>query len=204
MKICVVTMFSPAYRPIADITLPVLKSYCEKHNYQWEIICVPDWDYSYRKHEYLKEKMKWDIDVFFYIDIDALITNPEIKIENFIDDEHDLFVCEDVNEVNGGVFILKNTEWAKEFNEFVLAQKAIQVNEQNVYVLCKDDPKIKLLKHPSINSYPYEYYPEYKNITHEQGNWERNDFICHVPGKSLSERIEILNKIKDAVTVDCN
>jgi len=201
MNIAVATMFSPAYKPIVDITLPVLKKYCERHDYELNIINVPDWDYSYRKHEWLKGKLKTDVDVIFYIDCDALITNEDIKIESFLDGEHDFFVSEDINEINGGVFLLKNTRHGRWFNNLVLMCKGLFINEQNVYVDYKDILTkvgiMKLLSHPSFNSFPYHYYPEYKNITHEQGNWETGDFVCHVPGKSLQERETILKAIKE-------
>jgi hypothetical protein len=141
--------------------------------------------------------MKEDVDLFFYIDIDALITNSEIRVTQFLDNEHDLFITEDCHELNGGVFLLKNTEWANRFNDFILDQRTIFPNEQNGYVLYKDrydvESKIKIVPHPCFNSYRYEFYPEIDPVPkHEEGNWQPNDFIMHVPGKTIEQRVEIL------------
>jgi len=161
MKVVVCTMFSNSYQAIADITLPVLKNYCEKHGYELNVITCPDWDYNYVKHEWLKEKMKEDIDLFFYIDADALITNQSVPIESLIDEEHSFFVSEDVTEINGGVFILKNNDWGRFFNNTVLEEKDTFVNEQNVYVHYKDHPNfkphIKLMPQTLFNAYDHSY-----------------------------------------------
>jgi hypothetical protein len=55
---------------------------------------------------------------------------------------------------------------------------------------------MKILPHPSLNSYPYEHYPEFKNVTHEQGNWEEGDFLLHCPALPYEKRAEILRNAK--------
>ena len=48
-----------------------------------------------------------------WIDCDAIITNPNIRIEEFIKGDYELFVCKDINPnrtlFNSGVMIFKNT-----------------------------------------------------------------------------------------------
>lgn len=200
MKILVCTMFSPSYQPIADITLPILKSYCEKHGYGLNVIVCPDWNYNYVKHEWLKDKMKEDVDVFFYIDADAIITNPSITIESLLEDGRDFYIAEDVTEVNGGVFILRNTEWGHFFNNSILEEKDNFVNEQNVYDHYKNHPnfknKIKILPQSAINAYDYSLYPELQDRVGrpDLGDWQSDNFIFHVPALTIPQRIEALKK----------
>jgi hypothetical protein len=195
-------MYSTAYQEIADITLPVLKSYCEKHGYDWEIIRLPDHHWEFEKHEYLKEKMKWGIDVFFYLDVDALITNTEIKIESFLDDEHDLYLTHDGFELNGGSMIIKNTDIGKWANEVIINLKGAFPNEQNAINFLMQSPNfnqwVKVLPHPSINSFDYSLYPEFPDRrSREQGHWEEGCFVFHAPALSLDKRVEVLkSKIK--------
>ena len=53
-----------------------------------------------------------------FMDIDAVVSDSTQSIESFIDPEYDLIFTEDVGHhsiANAGVFILKNTEWSKNF-----------------------------------------------------------------------------------------
>jgi hypothetical protein len=46
--------------------------------------------------------------------------------------------------------------------------------------------------HPSFNSIDYAQYPAFeKPYSHEQGQWIPGDFLVHLPGKSLQERLEL-------------
>ncbi len=80
--------------------------------------------------------------------------------------------------------------------------------------LFKDAPgykeKIKILPHPSINSLLYEEYAPTWGIigntdtslpkpTHEEGDWRRGCFICHLPGMTLERRLEIFAKLQKDV-----
>jgi len=200
MRVSVVTMYADNYKEIADITVPVMKQYCDKHRYSFHEIKLENGnEYHYKKHEYFKDLMATDVEVIFFLDVDALITNLSVPIENFLDEEHDFYITRDVTELNGGVFILKNTYWGKVFNVYILSQRDNYGNEQNVYNDCYDvfSFKIKVLEHPSINSYQYDIYPELPDVRKEsEGHWHEGNFILHTPGAALSLRIETLKNAK--------
>ncbi len=200
MRVLVYTMYSHEYQQIADVTLPVLKEYCAKHGYDWEIIRLPDHHWEYAKHEYLKEKMKWGIDLFWYLDVDALITNQDIKIESFLDDEHEFYITHDGFELNGGSIIIKNTKMGRLFNDLILWQRKDFDNEQNAINFWAKHLQgiVKALPHPSINSFDYSLYPEFPDTRgREQGHWHEGDFVFHAPALGLGKRVEVLkSKIK--------
>jgi hypothetical protein len=51
---------------------------------------------------------------------------------------------------------------------------------------------IKILEHPSINSYDYNLYPEFKDHSLTNGGqWNKNHFIFHAPGLKLEQRLDI-------------
>ena len=102
MKILVLTQYAENYNELADVTVPVLKKYCERHGYD---LCVHkiEMPYHYKKH-YVIEKLN-NYDLVFYIDIDAMVTNHKIKIESFLNEEKDFYITKDLNELNGGVFM---------------------------------------------------------------------------------------------------
>lgn len=198
MRIAVVTMWADNYKEIHDITYPVLFEYCCRHQYALHELKLEDGNsYHFRKHKLFSDLVyKHDIEAMFYLDVDCLVTNLNIKVEDFIEDEFDFYITKDVHELNGGAIILKNTPWGNFFNDFVLDQEGTIPNEQNVYVQYADSlfPKMKVIPHPSINSYDYSLYPEYPNIRkREEGHHHEGDFILHVPGAPFEVRV---NKLK--------
>jgi hypothetical protein len=213
-NICVATYFTPSYRPLAAITTAVLQDYCHIHGYQLYQHEVDNGQNLYFvKTAMALQQLEAGFDIVFAVDCDVLITNYKINIEDFVDSEHDFYCCKDVNGVNTGTFIVKNTWWAKNVLQDVYNRKELSIryhDEQNVYEQIHD-AKVKHLAHPSINSIPYEFYkPSYGYIgykqgetrekpTHEMGCWQQGDFICHLPGKTLSERIEIFNELKEQI-----
>ncbi len=210
MKIAVTIHFGESYLPLAKLVLPPLKDYCYKHDYTLFINeCPPNQkgDYTFIKTQKARELIE-EFDLVFVIDCDTLITSSK-KITDFIDDEHDFYICRDVNGVNAGSFIVKSSEWSMDFLDKINAKKDEYIDEQNVIEKFVDE-KIKFLPHPSINSIPYEYYaPSYGYLawekmevapslpTHEQGNWEVGDFLMHLPGLPLTQRLEIIQKTKN-------
>jgi hypothetical protein len=201
MKVTVVSMWAKNYSEIADITIPNLLAYCERHGYDFRSILLEDGNaYHFRKHEFFKELFETDVELIWYMDVDCLVTNHNIEIESFVD-ECDFFITKDVHELNGGSVIIKNNEHGRRFNDFVLSKKDKYDNEQNVYnefgINWQMDGILGRLGHPSINSYDYRLYPEYPNIRErDKGHWHEGDFVLHVPGAPMNVRIERLKNAK--------
>lgn len=215
MKVGLLTAYyGEDYKQLADVVLPNMRDYCIKNKYTFLPFKLEpnEAQYGFSKIEKCLLALTLDnIDVLLCTDLDVLITNFNTRIESFIDEEHDFFVCKDVNGINTGTFIIRNTDWSKSLLAFILNCRNTLDNEQNaIDWFYKKEPshKIKILPHPSINSYLYsEYTPNWGVIgdrkiekpTHEEGNWQKGDFLLHMPGQSLSKRIEIINRIKEEV-----
>lgn len=199
-KIAVVTMTCPRYNAIAEVSLPNMLEYTERHGYFQSVISLPETEgFHYKKHEFFREAFKTDIQAIFYKDIDTVITNMNIPIDAFISDEHDLMITKDVGGVNGGSLIIKNSEGGRWVNDFILSHRNEFNNEQEVIDHYIDDPEfskyVKILSHPSINSYRYDAYPELTHITkREEGNWHEGDFLLHTPALDLLSRANVLKK----------
>ncbi len=210
-KIAVHTHYTYTYESLAAIVIPVLQKYCDKNGYDLHIRKSHD-KFHFVKSHHLRELLE-EYDLVLSIELDILITNLTVRFEDFINDTHDIFICKDINDYNGGCMITKSTEKAKRIIDLVNLNIDDFGDEQmffekygNVY-----HSIIKVLPHPSINSVPYEYYyPSYGKIgfkdgdiiekpTEEQGCWNIGHFNCHLPGMELSKRIEIFNKIKDFI-----
>ncbi len=209
MRVAILTMWAENYSELAAITIPVMEKYCSKHNYNLIALKIPqlqDNSYGFEKIRQLKNIIN-DYDAILCIDPDALITSHEIKIEDFIKDHHSLYISKDINGFNAGVFIVTNTEWTDGLLNYILSLKGEFNNEQEaIEELYSPDSLIKELTFPNnLQSIPYEFYaPTWGSIkgtqkgkpTHDEGCWEPLDFICHVPGLALNERINILRNIK--------
>lgn len=64
-------------------------------------------------------------DYLLYIDMDAVVMNPDISIESVIhasSTTHDILITSDFNGLNTGVFIVKATEWSEQFLELAWNQ----------------------------------------------------------------------------------
>lgn len=205
MKISVLILYTELWQPIADIVLPNAEVYCKKQGYRFYPIFYKEYtlDFGYNKLERIKELFSIsNNDVVFSLDCDTLITNHNITVEDFIDEEHDFYVTKDVNGINFGSFIIKKSEWSDNFlNKTIAARKWPNMHcEQEAvayYMANFNIDKIKILGHPSINSYDYSQYPEFPNIRkREQGHHHEVDFILHLPALSIEKRIEILRNTK--------
>lgn len=211
-KIGLLTAYYDNYKPLAEIVVPNLQGYCRKHEYGFYnyILSPLGAHYSFKRIKMLRELFSYEaIDIIFCTDIDILITNHNIKIESFLDNKHDFYITKDVNGINAGNFIIKNTVWSRAFLDFILSKQDSFDNDQVVLESIKDDvqwnSKIKILSHPSINSYIYDNYGENWGVigdrkiekpTEEEGDWREGNFVLHLPGIPLDKRIEILKGVE--------
>ncbi len=209
----VITAHSDGWQDLADITVPNMVRYCKKQKYSFEACSIPA-ACTFWKIQRILKLLELGTDVVFYLDLDALITNHNIQVESFLDEDHDFYITQDINEVNAGTLLVKNSDWSKGYLNYLLESAHFFDNEQNaIDASYRGHKRVKILEHPSINSYPYdEYAPTYGLIpgrtpllgiegkpTHEQGDWRKGDFIMHLPGLPRSRKIEIFNKVKDQI-----
>lgn len=207
----ILTHHTTNWIPLADVTAPILQEYANKHGYELVVKEVlPYQKYTGIEKLRMMEDNLEDGDIAFVVDTDVLITNHKIKLDQFIDDEHDIFICRDINNVNTGTMLWKWNAMGRLIHKHVKAQienESIDC-EQNYFEKRCNEPSqmltaIKVLPHPSINSMAYNYYkPSYGKIgyqdgdevncpTHKQGHWEKGDFVLHCPGMKLADRIKI-------------
>ena len=206
-KVIVCTMWSPCLQELADIAIPNLQTYCDKHGYELRHINAKDNDCWFRKHEAFAEYFKElnEGDIIWYRDIDGLVMNLAKPVTDFIDDYYPFYVTKDFNEINGGSVIIKNTEAGRKLNEVVLEQKGFLSNEQNVYnsvpFIMFGIDFMKILPQNTINSYSYDLYPETKEYIgrNDLGDYLPGDLFIHFPGLGVREKIAMMNEFKEKI-----
>lgn len=95
-NICIVTSYNRKYREVAEITIPNLLKYSQKHAidfYRSEQQLVDDQYIAWNKFIIIQNLLSL-YDWIFYIDVDCLIVNSNIKVEDFIDDEYSIIIGE--------------------------------------------------------------------------------------------------------------
>lgn len=196
-------LYTDGWLDLAKVVVPNVVNYCRKHNYRWAISRISEPYDGFTKLTGIKNIFdNNDADIVWSLDCDTLITNYTIKVDSLLDDKYDAYFCNDYNGLNAGSFIIKNSNWSDIFLGYCLNLKGLEKMycEQDAIVgYIKDHPsetKIKILAHPSINSYLYENYPEIPTQSHEQGNWKQGDLLLHLPGINNEKRLSIINEYK--------
>ncbi len=209
-KIALTTFYNERYKPLAEITIPVMEQYCLKHGYYLNINKIEQDNFHFVKTKDTR-KLLDEFDVVMGIEADVLITNLNIKVEEFLDDKNDLYITNDINNINFGTFICKSSDWTKILFDWVNMQSDRFGDEQEIFERNHNIEKTKIVHHPCFNSIPYEHYAPsfgkigYKNgdivsmPTAKEGNWEKGHFVCHTPGLGFEQRLSILNEIKQQI-----
>ncbi len=197
MNAAIYIYYTPSWQPLADIVLPRVKWYCDRWAFKTIVIQSTyrkNEDWALGKMEYLHTALTFAryYDIIWVLDLDTLITNPSIPFTDFTDDEHDIFITKDINGINAGSWIIRNTEASRKFVATIV-DNFDEPHEQilmNKYLHMVD---VKYLPHPSINSYDYNQYNGFGLAVpaHDQGQWKQGDLLLHLPGLTLEQRIEI-------------
>ena len=184
-----------------DITKENKIEYCKKHGYDFynfnqmnrDEPTAPEW----AKFVYCK-KLLGNYNWLFWTDADSLITNQQIKAENFIDNKYDIVTSFDACGLNTGTFFIKNSEFSKTLLSYLLnirkdyekgveyAKKIPSLGEHNLsdqdalaflintnWNNCRE--RVKILNKKLINSYFFNNNPLVND-------WTSGDFIMHLPG----------------------
>lgn len=202
MRICLQCLYSESWIGLAKIVVPNIVGYARRYGYTWNIQCFKDCpsDFGYEKLRQIKSIFyNGEADVVVSLDCDLLITNYNYGIEKFLTPGKDFYITYGANTYNAGVFILRKSEWAYKFIDYVLSkqgQEGMHCEQDAIVEYIKEfgTKDICVLPHPSINSFDYTLYPEWPDVrSQEEGCWHPGNFILHLPGVAMDQRKEILS-----------
>ncbi len=201
MHLVLLSYYTKEFQALADVTLPGKQEYCDRWGYK-HVVHVPE----KLIHYYAVDRIKFLRDLLFETENNfdfawvlnghAMIMNHTIDVAQFTDNEHDFFITRDVNALNAGSFLIRKSEWGKKWLDMIYKEAPYVGHgwyENKTIIDHENDPlfkdKIKVLPHPSINSYSYDYY-NWPDTT--PGHFRKGDFVLHVPGKSTKHNGSLL------------
>ncbi len=205
MKIGIFTQYNEPFKPVADITIPVLQDYANRHGYDLHVSVDPPiarsivWD----RYKVIADNIRF-YDWVAHFDADVLVTNHHIRLEEFTDHGKSVVMSRATREdgttmFNDGVALFRNRPDMDYILDFVN-------NHQSTHnILCGQDvfeygplflrDCIHVERQKSINSFLYR--SEYNMPETTLGNWTMGDFVLHLPGCSNQRRVDIFNQYKE-------
>jgi hypothetical protein len=109
---------APDYRDWGALTVNNRQKYAMKHGYSVYVEHGksderhPVWSKIAALLQHMKED---DHEWYWALDLDAVITNADIKATDLLDDEYDLIVSRDCNWFNAGSFFIKKSKWSMQY-----------------------------------------------------------------------------------------
>jgi hypothetical protein len=212
MKVGLVMFYDDNIKSFGDINSIINKKYCDKYNITFIVSNEKKYNDRHSAWERLPllidnisnfDYLMWiDADAFFYIDsknvIDIIDNNPN---HNFIfskDILHQNLGFSEPN-INSGFFIIKNSEYSKNFLSKWAYDEAFYKNNPHPYwydqgvlidMYNKDELNIKQ------NSIKLEYGVLQHFFEHDK---QENTYIYHIAGRSINEKYNISKKYFDKI-----
>lgn len=199
--ITVLVAYTEAFDALAAFTVPILRCYCARHGYDLLVhrggFGNRNRQFGFQKTELVRSVLR-GTDAMLVLDVDTLITNHSSRIESMMGQEF-IGVCLDENGLNAGSYIIRRNPYSDVFLSAVVGMegKPGVLGEQDAMrdiLRAEMFPYLRLLPHPSINSYRYDLYGKTK--THEEGQWQEGDFLLHLPGMTNERRLEVFRNTK--------
>lgn len=250
MSTVLVTFHDEKYKPLAEYTLfKNKKEYCEKHGYH--LVYADDGGNKIsglkmapppvpegctfiglgRMYLALDAMKKYpESEWILTMDCDTMVTNMKIKVEHIIetykvDKNIHVLVPADINGINIGVMLIRNSKIGKAFVETVISampayddwylyenqliQDLIVGSHLEEHGIVPGGTlwakKAMVLPQRVMNSYPYADLPLLKNrkpyndIIGTNGQWKEGDFVVQWPSVDLDFRISAAKAMLDKV-----
>jgi hypothetical protein len=197
----VISLYSENMQAVADLTIPSHVKFAEAYGWNQEAKIVDQENCLWEKLNLISEHLSQKHSAVLWLDADVLITNP--KPITWILDENpaaDVFLTADINGLNAGAMLIRNTDWSKAF-----------------FYACKTHGKTLFGDRPNgeqqaiqhfASVYPYagivhyipqrelnSYHPDaYEYPKSHSAHWQNGDFALHLPSLENEIRIEILKQ----------
>lgn len=197
-RIAMATLFTAHLRNMSAVALALgdKQEYCERHGYDFHTITqtVSGRDAAWAKLPgilSLLHRYDWVVS----LDLDTIIYDHSVRLEEFLDPNHDLILGVDYNGINSGVFFLRSSTWSRA----LLTEAWTITDEPMSHIWWEQSALMRLLKNEGVRNHvkycPQMYFNSYvasnEGVKMEE-NGNRGPFIVHFAG--LGTKWEILPK----------
>lgn len=203
MNFAILSLHNQPFQPLADLTWPNKVRYAEKWGYGHA--CKSNNFYGvalgFEKVWFIRDMLETyqDIDWFWWVGCDTLVTNMQISLEDRVDNNYHFIIATDCNGINADSFLIRNSPQGKEYISMILSKYEQYKDhgwlEQQVIIDTLDQNRdiIKIVPQRDLNAYNYSLYPECQPFDKNgnDGNWQNGDLLIHWPGTSLPHRIHL-------------
>lgn len=194
--IAVVTAYESSWAELGALTAATKRAWCETHGYVFFDCCWPveglhpSW-MKFSLLETLVPSFEW----VMWTDADAVVVNPERRLEEFTEQGGDFLISDDGGGPNAGNYLVRNTgeglrrlwhnlrrweaEHPNEVNYSPWEQRALQRAIFDGAV-----PGCRIVDQRWFNAYHPKWYDGAKGCYHE------GDLMLHFPGGTLEWKIE--------------
>jgi hypothetical protein len=202
----IISSHTPNYQPLADWTWPNKEEYAERHGYL--AYCKteghdPGLKWNHDKLYFIRDCMEINPDVewFWWLGSDTLITNFNIKLESITDDNYHFIIGTDGNDLNNDSCFFRNTPEGRRYVDFLIEEFPKYADhhflEQQAMIDSYKIPEwksmIKVVEQHWFNSHdcwPNGWQPGYGyDLLGGRAWWEPGDLLVHWPGSSLETRL---------------
>lgn len=206
-KIVYITVSDVRYKEVAVLTIPNRHAYCIKHSYPFLLQTEFDGPMLYGFSAcplIFRAFNEYSYAWLLVQGADHIITNTSIKLESLIDDRFHFIIPADVNTMNAGSFLVRNSPLGRAFmtsmcaampmyisHPWVENQWIIEMNRTSWNAIMTTVPQRK------FNSYvPGVHYGRNRmtDILGYDGVWQPGDFMLHTAGLPLPKKISLLKK----------
>lgn len=198
-----------------NITFPIIQKYCSKYNYDFKYLTSSldnSRHISWSKIPFIIDEMDSSnnsYDFYIWLDDDIYLTNFNLDIKNIVIKYHFnclLFSKDVIDEcpLNAGIMVCKNNLSTKKLLKDVYdlvdecGTRYKHNWEQNAFIkyftnYMSNSLDITIIPHREIQS----FYRNYQ--LPDKYHWKPGDFSAHITGMSLSDKINIINKIQSII-----
>lgn len=215
LKFCIYTMGRwESIGPLLEITLPNKIEYAKRHGYsfhfeEWSGGMFP----GFERLAVLTYLLKCGhYDWVLWLGADALITNLNIKLESLADQNCGMVMATDFTQIQMDSFLVRAGHGGLDLIEEVWKYRTNPIGQwfeqSTLDALIKHPPfnaVVKVVPQRRMNSYRHDWYrnwiPENPRIgSHTDcmgtdGEWQRGDFVFHIPGRPLDIKLRALREI---------
>lgn len=189
------TLDNPKYAVAGAVSKEINLEYCKSKGYAARIYTsgfATDRHPSWSKILFVRDSLKYHSWVF-WIDADAVVTNPSVGLEQFVDDRYMLVVGKQNwklppwNSINFGVFLARSSPEMEGFFDKVWSdigrEGRVGWEQDGVRrFMCEEEykPKVNVVCRRNFNSVvPHESLMLDGSFDHETEAWHKGDFVAH-------------------------